>query len=143
MVMVVVFSRYVPTGAEPTQVSYSTVLEEVRNGRIESVLIRGDELIGTRKDKSKFRAYNPETENTALIGFLDKNKVDVKGEPPKQPHFLTQLLLQLAPALLLILVFVYMLRQMQGSAGGREIGRASCRERGWMCVGGDGGEEQA
>ncbi|MBC8025972.1 MAG: ATP-dependent zinc metalloprotease FtsH, partial [Steroidobacteraceae bacterium] len=35
------------------------------------------------------------------------------------PNFLMQLLLQLAPALLLILVFVYMLRQMQGSAGGR------------------------
>ena len=51
--------------------------------------------------------------------MLDKAKVDFKGEPPKQPNFLMQLLLQLAPALLLILVFVYMLRQMQGSAGGR------------------------
>ena len=39
--------------------------------------------------------------------------------PPKQPNFLAQLLLQLAPALLLILVFVYMLRQMQGASGGR------------------------
>ncbi len=119
MVMVVVFSRYVPTGTEPAQVSYSTVLEDVRNGRVETVTLRGDELVGIRKDKTRFKAYNPETENTALIGFLDKNKVDVKGEPPKQPNFLMQLLLQLAPALLLILVFVYMLRQMQGSAGGR------------------------
>ena len=48
-----------------------------------------------------------------------KANVDFQGEPPKQPNFLMQLLLQLAPALLLILVFVYMLRQMQGSAGGR------------------------
>ncbi len=48
-----------------------------------------------------------------------KANVDFKGEPPKQQTFLMQLLLQLAPALLLILVFVYMLRQMQGSAGGR------------------------
>src|SRR5262245_64084242 len=119
MVMVVVFSRYVPTGAEPAQVSYSAVLEEVRNGRIEGVLLRGDELLVTRKDKSKIKAYNPETKSIAPIRLLYKNMVDVKGEPPKQPHFLTQLLLQLAPALLLILVFVYMLRQMQGSAGGR------------------------
>ena len=119
MVMVVVFSRYVPTGTEPTQVSYSTVLDDVRNGRVETVTLRGDEILGTRKDKSKFKAYNPETENTALIGLLDKAKIDFKGEPPKQPNFLMQLLLQLAPALLLILVFVYMLRQMQGSAGGR------------------------
>ncbi len=114
MVMVVVFSRYVPTGTEPAPVSYSQVLEDVRNGRVESVILRGDELVGVRKDKSKFKAYNPETENTALIGFLDKSHVDVRGEAPKQPNFLMQLLLQLAPALLLILVFVYMLRQIAG-----------------------------
>jgi cell division protease FtsH len=119
MVMVVVFSRYVPTGAEPTQVSYSTVLDDVRSGRVESVVLQGDVILGVRKDKSKFKAYNPETENTSLIGTLDKARIDFKGEPPKQPNFLMQLLLQLAPALLLILVFVYMLRQMQGSAGGR------------------------
>jgi len=119
MVMVVVFSRYVPTGAEPTQVSYSTVLDDVRNGRVESVTLRGDEILGLRKDKTRFKAYNPESDNTVLIGTLDKARIDFKGEPPKQPNFLMQLLLQLAPALLLILVFVYMLRQMQGSAGGR------------------------
>jgi len=119
MVMVVVFSRYVPTGVEPTQVSYSTVLDDVRNGRVETVTLQGDVILGLRKDKTKFRAYNPETDNTVLIGTLDKARVDFKGEPPKQPNFLMQLLLQLAPALLLILVFVYMLRQMQGSAGGR------------------------
>jgi cell division protease FtsH len=119
MVMVVVFSRYVPTGTEPSQVSYSTVLDDVRNGRVETVTLRGDEILGVRKDKTRFRAYNPESDNTSLIGTLDKARIDFKGEPPKQPNFLMQLLLQLAPALLLILVFVYMLRQMQGSAGGR------------------------
>src|SRR6187455_2710928 len=119
MVMVVVFSRYVPTGPEAQQVSYSVVLDEVRSGRVESITLRGEEILGVRKDKSKFKAYNPETDNSWLLGQLDKAKVEFKGEPPKQPNFLMQLLLQLAPALLLILVFVYMLRQMQGSAGGR------------------------
>ena len=95
------------------------MLDDVRNGRVESVTLRGDEILGVRKDKTKFKAYNPETDNTVLIGTLDKAHIDFKGEPPKQPNFLMQLLLQLAPALLLILVFVYMLRQMQGSAGGR------------------------
>jgi cell division protease FtsH len=119
MVMVVVFSRYVPTGTEPTQVNYSAVLEDLRNNRIESAVLQGDQIVGVRKDKTRFRAYNPETDNTALISALVKADVEFKGEPPKQPGFLMQLLLQLAPALLLILVFVYMLRQMQGSAGGR------------------------
>ena len=119
MVMVVVFSRYVPTGPEPTQVPYSAVLDDLRNSRVKTATLRGDEILGTRKDDTKFKAYNPETENTALITAMVKAGVEFRGEPPKQPNFLMQLLLQLAPALLLILVFVYMLRQMQGSAGGR------------------------
>jgi cell division protease FtsH len=119
MVMVVVFSRYVPTGPEPLQVPYSAVLDDLRSNRIKNAVLRGDEILGTRKDDTRFKAYNPETENTALITALVKAGVEFKGEPPKQPNFLMQLLLQLAPALLLILVFVYMLRQMQGSAGGR------------------------
>src|SRR3954464_13893379 len=78
MVMVVVFSRYVPTGAEPAPVSYSQVLDDIRDGRVESATLRGDEIVGVRKDKSKFKAYNPETSNNALIGMLDKAKVDFK-----------------------------------------------------------------
>ncbi len=119
MVMVVVFSRYVPSGTEPQEVNYSVVLEDLRNNRVESAVIRGDEILGVRKDNTKFRAFNPETDNTALITAMVKANVDFKGQRPKEPNFLMQLLLQLAPALLLILVFVYMLRQMQGSAGGR------------------------
>jgi cell division protease FtsH len=119
MVMVVVFSRYVPSGAEPTPVPYSAVLDDIKNSRLESVTLSGEYISGVRKDKSRFKSYNPETNYTALIGSLDKAGVTIKGEPPKQPNFLMQLLLQLAPALLLILVFVYMLRQMQGAAGGR------------------------
>jgi cell division protease FtsH len=119
MVMVVVFSRYVPTGAEPQQVNYSAVLADLRANRIKSAVLRGDEIIGVRKDDTRFKAHNPETDNTALITALVKANVDFKGERPKEPNFFMQLLLQLAPALLLILVFVYMLRQMQGSAGGR------------------------
>ncbi|HUQ09949.1 MAG TPA: ATP-dependent zinc metalloprotease FtsH [Steroidobacteraceae bacterium] len=119
MVMVVVFSRYVPSSPEAQPADYSAVLSDLRNNRIESVTLRGDEIAGVRKDKTKFKAYNPETDNTALISAMVKANVDFRGEPPKAPNFFMQLLLQLAPALLLILVFVYMLRQMQGSAGGR------------------------
>src|SRR5437870_2095155 len=75
MVMVVVFSRYVPNGTEPASVSYSTVLDDLRNNRLQSVVLRGDEIVGVRKDNSRFKAYNPETENTALIGMLDKAHV--------------------------------------------------------------------
>ncbi len=106
----------VPT-AQP--VEYSAFLDELETGRIQSVVLKGEMIEGTRKDNTKFRSYNPETDFTSLIGALRKAGVGIEGRPPEQPHFLTQLLLQLAGPLLLILVFVYMLRQMQGAAGGR------------------------
>jgi len=117
--VLVLFSQFVPRSAPVSEVSYSSFLEEVRNGRVDSVVLQGDTISGVRKDKSTFELYNPETDNTALIGSLAKANVSIVGRAPKQPNFLSQLILQLAPALLLILVFAWMLRQMQGGSGGR------------------------
>jgi len=119
LVLLAVFSRYMPTGGQPEEVRYSTFLDDVKSNRVDSVVLQGDMIYGSRKDKTQFKTFNPETDYTALIGALQKANVAVEGRPPKQPNFLGQLLLQLAPALLLILVFVYMLRQMQGASGGR------------------------
>ncbi|MEN9527636.1 MAG: hypothetical protein RLY56_1587, partial [Pseudomonadota bacterium] len=118
LAVLVLFSQFMPRSGPVAEISYSTFLGEVRNGRIESVVLQGDTIIGTRKDKSTFELYNPETDNTALIGTLAKSDVAIIGRAPKQPNFLAQLILQLAPALLLILVFAWMLRQMQGGGNG-------------------------
>ena len=119
LAVLVLFSQFMPRSGPVAEISYSTFLSEIRNGRIESVVLQGDTIIGTRKDKSTFELYNPETDNTALIGTLAKSDVAIIGRAPKQPNFLAQLVLQLAPALLLILVFAWMLRQMQGGGNGR------------------------
>ena len=119
MVLVAVFSKYMSPAAKTEELRYSTFLGEVHSGRVDGVVLQGDTIYGTRKDKSKFETYNPETNYTALIGELSKANVGIEGRPVPQPSFFTQLLLQMAPALLLILVFVYMLRQMQGAGGGR------------------------
>jgi cell division protease FtsH len=118
-VLLLVFSRYMPSVSQQEEIKYSTFLNDVKAHQVDSVVFQGDMLYGVMKDHTRFKTYNPETEYTALIGALEKNGVGISGEPPKQPNFLAQLLLQLAPALLLILVFVYMLRQMQGASGGR------------------------
>jgi cell division protease FtsH len=119
LVMLAVFSRYVPNGTQATPLNYSEFYNDVKAGRVESVVLQGDTIHGVLKDKTRFETYNPETNYTALIGELMKANVSVEGQPPKQPNFLAQLVLQLAPALLLMVVFVYLLRQMQGAAGGR------------------------
>jgi cell division protease FtsH len=119
LVVVAVLTKFMPPTTKPDDIMYSTFLTEVHAGKVDKVVLQGDEIYGDRKDKTKFQAFNPENNYTALIGELSKANVGIEGRPPPQPSFLTQLLLSMAPALLLILVFVYMLRQMQGAGGGR------------------------
>ncbi|HEY2590820.1 MAG TPA: ATP-dependent zinc metalloprotease FtsH [Steroidobacteraceae bacterium] len=119
LVLLAVFSRYMPSVGTPEEIRYSTFLDDVKSHRVDSVIFQGDMLLGTLKDKQQFKVFNPETDYSALIGELEKAGVSIEGKPPRQPSFLMQLMLQLAPALLLIIVFVYMLRQMQGASGGR------------------------
>jgi cell division protease FtsH len=113
------FSRFMPPANAPEAVRYSHFLDEVADGQVDSVVLQGEQIIGTRKDKTQFQSFNPESDNSALIGELRRSKVAFEGRAPKEPSLITQFLIQLSPALLLILVFVYMLRQMQGAAGGR------------------------
>jgi cell division protease FtsH len=119
IVLLLVFSRYMPTTGQPQDIPYSAFIEDVKNSRVESVIMQGEMLYGVHKDKSTFKTRNPETDYTALLGTLLKAGVIIDSREPKPPNFIGQLLLQMAPALLLILVFLYMLRQMQGASGGR------------------------
>ena len=119
VVLLLVFSRYVPTTNQPEALSYSTFLKDVQTNRVDSVTFQGTELYGLLKDHKQFKTFNPETDYTALIGTLEKYNVDISGRPPKEEGFLEQVFIQLLPVLVLIFVFAYMLRQMQGASGGR------------------------
>jgi cell division protease FtsH len=119
LVLLVVFSRYIQPVGQPEEIPYSTFLDDVRSNRVESVVFQGDMLHGQLKDKTQYKVFNPETDYTVLIGDLEKANVSIEGKPPQQTPFLEQLLLQLAGPLVLIVVFVYILRQMQGASGGR------------------------
>ena len=77
LVLLVVFSRYMPAVNAPQEIAYSQFLDDVKADRVESVILQGDLIYGTRKDKSTFKTYNPETDATALIGTLDKAHVQI------------------------------------------------------------------
>ncbi len=119
LILLAVFSRYMPSVGQTEEIKYSTFLDDVKSNRVESVVFQGDMLHGVLKDKTEFKVFNPETDYTVLIGDLEKANVAIEGKPPSQPGFLAQLLLNLAGPLLLIIVFIYIMRQMQGASGGR------------------------
>ncbi len=58
--------------------------------------------------------YNPETDNTALIGELSKSGVRISASPPKGQSIFVSLLINSFPVILLIAVWIYFMRQMQG-----------------------------
>ncbi|NNC77099.1 MAG: ATP-dependent zinc metalloprotease FtsH [Woeseiaceae bacterium] len=109
----------VSTG-QPQLQEYSEFLKQVRTGKVEVVEFEDKTKIRYgRDDKLQFYTISPETDNNTLIGILEKNGITFGAtEPPKQ-SLIGQLFLSSFPILLLIGVWIYFMRQMQGGGGGR------------------------
>jgi cell division protease FtsH len=118
LVLVSVFQNFAPVTQTTSDVSYSQFLELAESGSIQSVVFEANIIEWTRNGQ-EYITYNPETDNTALIGMLNETGVLIQARPPAQQSFLMQLFISAFPILLLIGVWVYFMRQMQGGAGGR------------------------
>ena len=120
MVLVMVFNSFSTTQQQTVEVGYSDFLDDVEAGNVHEVVIDTKIISGTYKDgQRQFWTSNPETENTELIEVLRNNNVKIKGAPPERKSLLMELFLSSFPILLLIGVWVYFMRQMQGGTGGR------------------------
>jgi cell division protease FtsH len=112
------FDRGVATG---TQIGYSDFLEEVRAKRIKSVTIQegngGTEILAVTTDDKRIRT-NATYLDRGLIGDLINNGVKFDVKPREEPSLLVSLLISWGPMLLLIGVWVYFMRQMQGGGKG-------------------------
>jgi cell division protease FtsH len=120
VVLTSVFQSFSSRGgsAQPA-LNYSEFLQQVRDDNVDTVFIEGQNIRGTLKNSQRFTTYSPETDNNPLITLLVEHDVRIVGEPPKETPLIVQLLINAFPILLLIAVWVYFMRQMQGGAGGR------------------------
>ncbi len=119
VVLATVVSNFSSRGQAVKELPYSAFLTEVKDGTVAQVTFQGDKITGLRESGEQFVVYNPETDNSALIGTLQKSGVTFSAAPPERQSFLMQLFISSFPILLLIGVWVYFMRQMQGGAGGR------------------------
>ncbi len=119
VVLATVVSNFSARTSATQELAYSTFLEQVKDGGIRQVTFKGDVITGIRSNGEQFLTYNPETDNSALIGTLQKSGVSFGAAAPERQSFLMQLFISSFPILLLIAVWVYFMRQMQGGAGGR------------------------
>ena len=118
VVMMSVFQNLggLSTGQTQRQ-DYSDFLGQVRTGQVERVEFQGDKITYGSREPLSFYTISPETDNNALIGLLEENNVRFTAEEPESQSLISQLLISSFPILLLIGVWVYFMRQMQGGGG--------------------------
>ncbi len=107
------------SGGQPQARDYSEFLEEVRNGEVSLVEFEGQRVRFGQREPLPYYTISPETDNSPLIGMLENYDVRFSASEPKQQSLIGQLLISSFPILLLIGVWIYFMRQMQGGGGGR------------------------
>jgi len=116
LVLMTVFNQFnnrqVATGA----VEYSQFIEEVKAGRISKVVMEGRTLKATTSEGKRITSYAPP--DLWLVSDLLKNGVKIEAKPEEEPSFLMNLFVSWFPMLLLIGVWVFFMRQMQGGGKG-------------------------
>ncbi|MGF6132684.1 cell division protease FtsH [Pseudomonas sp. EB276 TE3739] len=104
---------------EPQTLNYSDFIQQVKDGKVERVAVDGYVITGKRTDGDSFKTIRPAIQDNGLIGDLVDNHVVVEGKQPEQQSIWTQLLVASFPILVIIAVFMFFMRQMQGGAGGK------------------------
>ena len=115
-VLASLFGQFKPTD-NSTEISYSQFIQSVKQGNVSSVKIAGSQISGVTSLGEEFDTYSPG--DLGLMGDLLNNGVSVQATPPARESFLKQLIISLAPILLLIGVIMYTMRGAGGAMGGK------------------------
>ncbi len=119
-----VFTNFGPQRGASQPLEYSQFLQDVKQGRVKRVIIEGQSIYGWMQEGDQFTTYAPN--DPGLIADLLNSGVSVDAKPPEKQGLLTQIFISWFPMLLLIGVWIFFMRQMQGGGGGR--GRMSLAE---------------
>jgi cell division protease FtsH len=116
MVLMSVFNNFTnPNSSASTEIDYSTFLAQVKQGRIASVEIDDEIVRGLTHNGEKFITYAPN--DPKMVDDLFANGVEIKAKKEEETSLLMHLLISSFPILLLIGVWIFFMKQMQG--GGR------------------------
>ena len=119
LILLSVFSNFSQRANKEAEFSYSEFIADVKNGNVAEVDIAGRKITGKTRDLKSFTTYSPETDNRSMIGDLLENNVKIVAKEPEQPSLLMNIFISWFPFLLLIGIWIFFMRQMQGGGGGR------------------------
>jgi len=117
IVLMSVFNNFGTRQAPSRAMEYSTFVQKVRNNEVDRVTIQGREFIGRLRSGESFTTYSPG--DPQIVNDLIDHKVSFDAKPPEEQSLLLTIFLNILPVLLLIGMWVYFMRQMQGGVGGR------------------------
>ncbi|MCA1772612.1 MAG: ATP-dependent zinc metalloprotease FtsH [Halomonas sp.] len=123
-VLLTVFNNF-STESAPQTMNYTQFVEQVQEKQVRNVTIDGYTIIGERSDGSEFQTIRPAAEDPKLMDDLLSNDVTVTGKEPEQQSIWMRLLIASFPILLILAIFMFFMRQMQGGAGGGKGGPMS------------------
>ncbi len=127
IVLMTVFNQFNTRQAVLGSLEYSQFLEEVKQGRVTKVVIQGRTLEATTTDGKRITTYAPP--DLWMVSDLLKNNVKVVAKPEEEQSFLTSIFVSWFPMLLLIGVWVFFMRQMQGGGKGGAFSFGKSRAR--------------
>ncbi|PTY39037.1 ATP-dependent metalloprotease [Saccharospirillum sp. MSK14-1] len=117
-VLLAVFNNF-DMAPSTEEMSYSRFVQQVEQDQIRSVTYQGLNIQGIRRDGSRFDTVRPPyVDDSQLIDQMIEHNVDVVSKQPEQQSIWTQLLVAAFPILIILAVFMFFMRQMQGGAGG-------------------------
>ncbi|MDI3493400.1 MAG: cell division protease FtsH [Desulfomicrobiaceae bacterium] len=126
LVMVVLFNMFQQPPAPVNELTYTEFLAKVRAGEVMSVRIQGPKITGMLTSDGKFSTYAPD--DPKLVETLVDAGVQVKAEPQEEAPWYVTVLVSWFPMLLLIGVWIFFMRQMQGGGGkAMSFGRSRAR----------------
>ena len=117
-VLLVVFNNF-GMRSGPDTIEYSNFIEYVNSNQVRRVQIDGLTITGELYDGQVFETIQPQVTDQKLLDDLYDHDVKFEGKKPEQQSIWTQLIVASFPILIIIAVFVFFMRQMQGGAGGR------------------------
>jgi len=118
VVLMSVFQSFSPSSKNDNHVNYTRFIQEVRQGQIsDAVVDRNGVVKGTKRSGQKFVTVIPGGYDRDLINDLVKEGVNASGERPEETSFLTTIFVSWFPMILLIGVWIFFMRQMQGGGG--------------------------
>jgi cell division protease FtsH len=127
LVLMTVFNQFSTRQTTQKAVEYSQFIEEVKQGRIAKVTIEGRVLKGVKTTGERFTTYSPS--DPWLVSDLLKNGVIVEAKPEEEPSLLMNIFVSWFPMLLLIGVWIFFMRQMQGGGRGGAFSFGKSRAR--------------